>query len=590
VDKPRPYFLLRPWPLVPALAIFMAIAMAIPRPADAAPVAAASAHSFVDSIGVDTHFSFNDTPYVERFQDVKAKLVELGVHHVREDLLPGRPDQYARINELAAAGIGDTLIMGSPQNGAAGLQNLLSVVREKLTGVDALEGPNEPYLYGGSDWTSITASYQQLLHESAAASPSLASLPIVGPTTIFWQEGELGNVSPWLSYGDIHPYSGGYPPEPYLERHVNFARLSSGSKPLMATETGYHSAMNWTGAFPPTSEAATAIYTPRIFLDYFQEGIARTFDYELADEFPDPSGEEREAHFGLLRNDLSPKPAFYALKNLISIVADSGGSFTPGALNYSVSGNQEMLHQVLLQKANGSFYLALWRATSVWDPEKRVPLSAPAAPVQIQLGQPIASVAEYKPNVSDEPLSQRQVSGGSLQVNVGPEVVLLKLSPTGSSSGTVQTETPPATAETPPSSPPSTTPPTAPTASPPSTPPPTKTGPKSEAPSGSTPPSPQPTGHRHRPVRVKAWVAKHHGPGLPRMIVRGKISGAAQRATVAIESWRNGWQTIGRTKTTASGSFGARVALRPSPGEETARVRVSSPVVGRSNPVEVRVS
>ncbi|HVX33034.1 MAG TPA: hypothetical protein VHA80_07825 [Solirubrobacterales bacterium] len=424
--------------------------MAAPRTADAAPITAKSAASFVNSIGVDTHFSYNDTPYVTRFQEVKAKLVELGVHHIREDLLPDRPDQYVRLNELAAAGIGSTLIMGSPENGTAGLEELLSIARNRLTGVDALEGPNEPYSNDNEpNWTSTTDAYQQALHERATNTPQLASLPIVGPTTIFWQKGELGNISPWLTYGDIHPYSGGYPPEDYLERHVDFAALSSGSKPLMATETGFHNAMNWTGDFPPTSEAATAVYIPRIFLDYFQQGIARTFDYELVDEFPDPSGDEREAHFGLLRNDLSPKPAFTALKNLISIVGDSDESFTPGALNYSISGNTEKLHEVLLQKADGSFYLALWRSSSVWDPVKQVALSPPTMPVTVHLGQSPASAAEYRPNKSSAPLSQLPTSG-ALQVNVGPEVVILKLDSTGapSTAGEVPagTEPPPITA------------------------------------------------------------------------------------------------------------------------------------------------
>ncbi len=499
------------------------IAVATPRPADAAPVPAASADSFVESIGVDTHFSYSDTPYGERFQEVKAKLVELGVHHIREDLMPDRPDQYAMINELAAAGIGDTLIMGSPQNGAAGLQDLLSVVHEKLDGVDALEGPNEPYLSGEADWTAATDTYQQMLHESAAATPGLASLPIVGPTTIFWQEGELGNVSPWLSYGDIHPYSGGYPPEPYLERHIDYAQLSSGSKPLVATETGFHNAMNWAGDFPPTSEAATAVYMPRIFLDYFQQGIARTFDYELVDEFEDPSGEQREAHFGLLHHDLSPKPAFTALKNLISIVGEQNPSFTPGSLDYSVAGNQEQLHQVLLQKADGTFYLALWRASSVWDPEKQVPLSPPSMPVTVQLGQPIEAAAEYKPNASAEPIGEPAVTGGALQVNVGPEVVILKLTP---GEGGVTTE-PPTTA---PVEVPTTAPVGAPTktpvATPPSTPTTSTTSPGHEAGSGSSgagsgsaqrqssgtttaPPKPvRPAAHHRRPTRGKTTTAK----------------------------------------------------------------------------------
>lgn len=430
--------------LAPALAILLAIAVAAPRPADAAPVPAKSAASFVESIGVDTHFSYTDTPYVSRFQEVKAKLAELGVHHIREDLVPGRPDQYTRLNELAQAGIGSTLIMGAPENGDAGLEELLSIAKTKLAGVDALEGPNEPYSDDNEpDWTTNTDAYQQALHEKATSTPQLASLPIVGPTTIFWQNGELGNISPWLNYGDIHPYSGGYPPEEYLERHVDFAALSSGSKPLMATETGFHNAMNWKGDFPPTSEAATAVYTPRIFLDYFQQGIARTFDYELVDEFADPSGEERESHFGLLRNDLSPKPAFTALKNLISIVGEGNESFTPGALDYSVAGNGEKLHEVLLQKADGTYYLALWRSSSVWDPVNQVPLAAPTRPVTVQLGQSLASAAQYMPNKSSGPLAQLPTSG-PLQVNVGPEVVILELTPSGSgrASAPVGTETP----------------------------------------------------------------------------------------------------------------------------------------------------
>jgi hypothetical protein len=499
--------------LAPAMAILLAIAVATPKPADAAPVPAKSAASFVESIGVDTHFSYTDTPYVSRFQEVKAKLVELGVHHIREDLLPGRPDQYTRLNELAQAGIGSTLIMGSPENGDTGLEELLSIARTKLTGVDALEGPNEPYSDDNEpDWTANTDAYQQALHEKATSTPQLASLPIVGPTTIFWQNGELGNISPWLNYGDIHPYSGGYPPEEYLERHVDFAALSSGSKPLMATETGFHNAMNWKGDFPATSEAATAIYTPRIFLDYFQQGIARTFDYELVDEFADPSGEERESHFGLLRNDLSPKPAFTALKNLISIVGEGNESFTPGALDYSVTGNGEKLHEVLLQKADGTYYLALWRSSSVWDPVKQVPLAAPTRPVTVQLGQPLASAAEYMPNRSSGPLAQLPTSG-PLQVNVGPEVVILELTPGGSGAGggSIATETPRVEA-------PTTTAPVT-TAPPATTPSGLGGGGHSDSGSGQTagvgtgkavtrPATKRPAAHHRRPARGKSSAAR----------------------------------------------------------------------------------
>ena len=198
---------------------------------------------------------------------------------------------------------------------------------------------------------------------------------------------------------------------------------------MIATETGYHNGLATTGNHPPTSEEAAAIYMPRLFLEYFREGIARTFSYELVDENPDPSLSEREDHFGLLRSDFSEKPAFTALHNLIAILEDPGPSFTPGSLNYSVGGSQSDLRQLLLQKRDGSFYLALWRTSSIWDPVKRVALTAPASPVTLSFGQPIDSAAQFAPSSSSSPVSQFAAVGSSLTVSVGPQVTILKLTP-----------------------------------------------------------------------------------------------------------------------------------------------------------------
>jgi hypothetical protein len=38
--------------------------------------------------------------------------------------------------------------------------------------------------------------------------------------------------------------------------------------------------------------------------------------------------------YGLLRNDLSEKPSFRAVKNLITILCDKGPNFEPDKLNY----------------------------------------------------------------------------------------------------------------------------------------------------------------------------------------------------------------------------------------------------------------
>ena len=68
---------------------------------------------FVESIGVNTHTFYNDTAYND-FGAIKARLAELGVRHIRENLALERPDQYERLNELTAMGVKSTLILGNP--------------------------------------------------------------------------------------------------------------------------------------------------------------------------------------------------------------------------------------------------------------------------------------------------------------------------------------------------------------------------------------------------------------------------------------------------------------------------------------------
>ena len=396
------------------------------RPADA----------FVDSIGVNVHTAFSDTPYVSEFAAVKQRLAELGVRHVRDVLFPARPDQYQRLDELAAAGVGSTLVIGSPAEPPGTMADLLEVAADEIDGVEALEGPNEYSTSGDPEWKAHLIAYQQALYEQAKDDPDLAALPVIGPSIVHGDQAELGYIAPILDFGNIHSYSQGNPPDalgPFISR----ATLNSGDKPIWATETGYHTALGWTGENPPVPEAAMATYMPRLFFEYARWGILRTFSYELLDEQPDPGGADKEDHFGLLRNDLSPKPAFDALRNTISIVADPGAPFAPGPLDLRLSeGGVELpadestnLHHLLLQKRDGSFYLALWRTSSVWSVAMGEPLPAQPSPVELRVGPGLETATEYLPNSSAAPVWSLTRPAQPLQVEVGPEVVILRLIP-----------------------------------------------------------------------------------------------------------------------------------------------------------------
>jgi hypothetical protein len=68
-----------------------------------------------------------------------------------------------------------------------------------------------------------------------------------------------------------------------------------------------------------------------------------------------------------LRNDLSEKPSFRAVKNLIAILSDKGHDFKPHALNYTLSGSLDNVRQILFQKHNGDFCLKVWMEVPSWN-------------------------------------------------------------------------------------------------------------------------------------------------------------------------------------------------------------------------------
>src|SRR6185503_10740498 len=97
---------------------------------------------------------------------------------------------------------------------------------------------------------------------------------------------------------------------------------------------------------------------------------ARTYLYEFADQGPDTS--VREQNFGLIHYNMSEKPAYTAVKNLIDLVEEPGVTpFTPDGLNFSLSlsgaGDLSKVHHTLLEKSDDRFYLLLWQEVLSYD-------------------------------------------------------------------------------------------------------------------------------------------------------------------------------------------------------------------------------
>jgi hypothetical protein len=390
---------------------------------------AQSARAFGDSIGVNTHIGWSDTPGYADYNAVEARLRELGVRYVRDGLCPTCVAWIDRLRRLGAAGIRSDIIATVVTSGADRIQQNLTVIRNQLAGaVVSVEAPNEPDQQGDSQWIAKTRALQQTLWTSVKGDPALAHLTVLGPALVYpasWDQ--LGDLTPYLDRGNMHPYPGGGTPLHNLADLIPLTAKTSGSKPLVATEAGYHSDLATTSGHYGTSERAIGIYTPRLALEGFLNGLERTYIYQLVDPWTNVSGFENK--FGLLRPDLSPKPAFLSLRNLLRAVdADSAPVASPGGLRLGIASTASDVRQLLLRSADGSYSLVLWREVSVWDRVAQQDLVPTPTAVWVAFGEPITLAQRYDPVDSDTEV-QRWTDPRIIPVVLGGAPVVIKLTP-----------------------------------------------------------------------------------------------------------------------------------------------------------------
>lgn len=411
----------------------------VPRAAAITPM---DARAFVDSIGVNVHLWYGTTPYAD-YAMVKRRLKELGIRHIRDGFPPeGAPTFLDRVNDLHRSGIGSTLIAcrveppGRPWS---------TYVREAKTRVrralEALEGVNEPDLVApGTDWWSPARACQRRILRQARGDIFGAPLevPVLGPS-VQADNGQLGDLTRSADGGAVHPYPGGQTPGSsnyytFTEQVADVRRNQFRGRrvPVYATETGYHDALNTTDAVnPPTSPRAVAIYLPRVFLGFALAGVTRTFAYELVDEQPDPGLTDPELNFGLFEADWSPKPSAVALGNLVKLL-DSPRASRRQPLRLRLGntadpdgpGPRGIIRHLLLQKADRSYWLALWQESRAWDEVARTDIENPATPVSVRLPRQMR-LRTYDPTQSSS--GTPRGIGRKLTVDVGDDVVLVRM-------------------------------------------------------------------------------------------------------------------------------------------------------------------
>ncbi len=259
----------------------------------------------------------------------------------------------AVVADAKAAGIVILPILGNghPRHGApfedeAPWRRYVHAVAERYAAdCPVFEVWNEPDVApsgrGCQNPTNYVAVLKAAAEEIRAAAPGarIASGGTAGVSTArVWAY--IGNVlslggGDWFDIINVHAYSTPSAPEKQYSGFGSFPRrlralmtLSGcGEKPIWNTEFGWPT--NETDPEWPTDdkeflngkvgvdEESQAIWTARALGCAFAEGVELMMPYELRDRGGSPF--DRESRFGLLHEDFSPKPAFYAYKTFTAM-------------------------------------------------------------------------------------------------------------------------------------------------------------------------------------------------------------------------------------------------------------------------------
>ena len=358
-----------------------------------------AAAAFVDSIGLNTHFNYGGTAYVDREPAVVAAILGLHVKHVREGMLYPFPAQFPSlqnaVHTLSAAGVHTIAGIQATDLVAPDIKARWKAWFDSVGGlkwVEATEPPNECDLNGCLDQAQ---KYQTALYDTVKGYAPSASVNVYGPS--FANEssyGVTGDMSRLMDSGNVHIYTLSQPPENEgvcrisdacaggattgstigntfsFEHQLAVAKAVSGSKPIVNTEAGLCTTVDAAGntQYNNVPRSVQAAYWPRYLLHMFGDlGVQRSYIYEIADDgISAPSFDQ----CGLIDAATQPKPSYRILKSILDTVSGHSGTVKMTPLPYDVTApKNEDGHPVssmALEAGDGSYTVFVWNPVSLW--------------------------------------------------------------------------------------------------------------------------------------------------------------------------------------------------------------------------------
>jgi hypothetical protein len=356
---------------------------------------------FLNSIGVCTHISQGEDDPTR----VADCLTYTGIRALRDDGSKNPKTIQAFIQVHQACGAKVVLL---PINGdiAASLLEYDSLAAAGA--LLAVEGPNEPnnfrVTYDGAKSSRTTsmpvALFQRDLYAAVKADPKLSGIPVFHSSEAGGSQPDncglqfltiptgAGTLMPdgtqFADFANTHNYVCGHGLKGITEDNIawnaedpvlngkwdglyveyghtwwgkgfdGYTRPQLQKLPRVTTETGWNTRQGQGANNAALSEDQQGKLFLNLYLDAFKRDWSYTFIYMLRDS-------TSQGAWGLVHNDYSNKASASYLHNLTTLLADkSSASFTPATLDYTIPNQPATVHDLLMQKSNGVFELAIW--------------------------------------------------------------------------------------------------------------------------------------------------------------------------------------------------------------------------------------
>jgi hypothetical protein len=404
--------------------------------AEPTPTAAVSTSTFLNSIGICTTFPDRGQPLPKTVEMVKYcgfRWVRGGIEGLTTDG-PTTLKTYLDLHQQTGVKFSWGLV-----SGGSDIKKLIDTARP-LAEADALlafEGNNEPNNWGvtyegvagggkAPSWVAV-AKLQRDMYAAVKADPLLKKYPV---WSISENGGQTDNVglqflmippeanaalpagTKYADCANVHNYIY-HPGSPGLQDNKTWNAADPTSACRVDGLFGNYGT-TWAKKFHGYSEAelltlprvttetgctidgqvteeVQALNLLSLYLAQFKRGFSHTSVYLLRDR-TDEGGNQT---FGYFKPDYSPRKAAVYLHNLTTILADNGSTATPGTLDYSLPSPPATLHDLLLQKSDGTFQLILWNERLNGADE-----------VTVRFARKHPSITVYNPTTGAEPTAR----------------------------------------------------------------------------------------------------------------------------------------------------------------------------------------